>query len=69
MAATLVINPRTDDEFVGLVSREAAAAESAAALQASLRRRYPRAVVRPRELEGERTEVWYVYRDGHWRPG
>jgi len=69
LAATLVINPRTDDEFVGLVSREAAAAESAAALQASLRQRYPRAVVRPRELEGERTEVWYVYRDGHWRPG
>ena len=69
MAATLVINPRSDDEFVGFVSHEAMTAENAAALQANLRLRYPRAVVRPRELEGERTEVWYVYRDGHWQPG
>jgi hypothetical protein len=22
--------------------------------------------VRPRELAGERTQIWYVYRDGHW---
>lgn len=35
-------------------------------LEAILRSRYPTAVVRPRELEGERAEVWYVYRDGHW---
>ena len=69
MAATLVINPRSDEEFVGFVSRVAMAANTAAALEASLRRRYPRAVVRPRELEGERTDVWYVYRDGHWQPG
>jgi hypothetical protein len=35
-------------------------------LEAALRTRYPNALVRPRGLAGERTEVWYVYRDGHW---
>ena len=35
-------------------------------LEAFLRTRYPNAVVRPRELDAERVEVWYVYRDGHW---
>lgn len=35
-------------------------------LEAFLRTRYPSALVRRRELEGERTEMWYVYRDGHW---
>ena len=35
-------------------------------LEKMLRTRYANAVVRPRELEAERIEVWYVYRDGHW---
>ena len=35
-------------------------------LEAALRLRYPRAVVRPRSLDGERLEVWYAYREGHW---
>lgn len=35
-------------------------------LQTALRRNYPNAVVRLRSLAGERFEVWYVYRDGHW---
>ena len=35
-------------------------------LEALLRSRYPKAVVRRRELDAERVEVWYVYRDGHW---
>lgn len=68
IAATLVVNPRSDEEFVEFVQQQARQVESASALQARLRVRYPQAVVRPRELEGERTEVWYVYRDGHWRP-
>ena len=39
-------------------------------LQDHLRRRWPRALVRPRELAGEQAQIWYVYRDGHWvRPG
>ena len=41
-----------------------------ALLEDCLRLRWPAALVRPRELEGEREEIWYVYRDGHWtRPG
>jgi len=35
-------------------------------LQRRLRDRFPRAIVRPRELAGERLEIWYVYRDGRW---
>jgi PAS domain-containing protein len=38
-----------------------------AALEARLRRLFPRAVVRARELSAE-PEVWYVYREGAWRP-
>jgi hypothetical protein len=38
-------------------------------LQAILRTRYPDAVVRQRGLAGERLDVWYVYRDGHWTGG
>ena len=39
-----------------------------AQLQRSLRERYPRAVVRARELSSEPSEVWYVYREGRWIP-
>jgi PAS domain-containing protein len=38
-----------------------------AALEARLRRLFPRAVVRRRDISGEPT-AWYVYRDGGWRP-
>jgi hypothetical protein len=38
-------------------------------LEAVLRVRYPHAVVRPRELDGERSVVWYAYREGHWIRG
>lgn len=37
-------------------------------LERALRRHYPDAVVRGRELSGETLDVWYVYRDGHWTP-
>ena len=36
-------------------------------LEARLRRLFPRAVVRRRDISGEPT-AWYVYRDGGWRP-
>jgi PAS domain-containing protein len=36
-------------------------------LETGLRRLFPRVVVRERELSGE-APVWYVYRDGGWRP-
>lgn len=64
---SLVLNPPDDEEFrstaLALVEDGAA---TPTALQAGLRRRYPRALVRPRELAGERTAIWYVYRDGRW---
>src|SRR6188472_671102 len=41
--------------------------DSAATFQARLRRLFPRAAVRARELSAE-PEVWYVYREGAWRP-
>ena len=63
---TLFINPRRDAEFVDLVTTEAAAAASPEDLRARLSGRYPNVIVRQRSLEGERAEVWYVYRDGHW---
>jgi len=64
---TLVLNPPDDEEF-----RSAAldlvedGADTPTALEAGLRRRYPRALVRPRDLAGERSSIWYVYRDGRW---
>ena len=36
-------------------------------LEERLRRFFPRAVVRRRDISGEPT-AWYVYRDGGWRP-
>lgn len=35
-------------------------------LASVLRLRFPDALVRPRDLAGERVAVRYVYRDGHW---
>ena len=63
----VVINPSTDLGFREMVDRFVARGSSSPNdLEAVLRQRYPEAVVRPRELAGERFEVWYVYRDGHW---
>jgi hypothetical protein len=61
-----VINPRRDAGFVAMVENEGPRASSPAALEQFLRETHPKAVVRPRQLEGERSEVWYVYRDGTW---
>lgn len=66
----LNVNPRHDQAFV-------AAAEallddgmrSLTGFQDVLRRRFPDAVVRERDLSGEVGEVWYVFRDGHWVNG
>jgi hypothetical protein len=66
---TLVLNPDDDEQFaaaaLGLVMQ---GARTASRLQAALRRTYPAALVRRRELSGEAIEVWYVYREGHWIP-
>jgi hypothetical protein len=67
----LVLNPPDDDAFRGTaLDLLGDGVEEPSALETALRRTYPNAVVRPRELAGERTEIWYVYRDGRWvRPG
>ena len=67
---TLVLNPPDDVEFRALAERSVDGMADASGLQSSLRARYADAIVRPRELAGEQTQIWYVYRDGHWvRPG
>ena len=68
---TLVLNPPDDVEFRALAERSVGAGtDGASGLQSILRARYADAIVRPRELAGEQTEIWYVYRDGHWvKPG
>ena len=68
---TLVLNPPDDEAFrqtaLGLLG---AGVETPVTLESELRRSYPEAVVRPRELAGGRSAVWYGYRDGRWvRPG
>jgi hypothetical protein len=65
----LILNPRDDVEFAAYAEELAGAGElDAEGLQGKLRGRYPKAVVRPRDLSSERTAVWYVYREGSWVP-
>ena len=68
---TLVLNPPDDPAFEAFVtSAMDEPIEGPEQLQVQLRRRYPRSIVRRRDLVGERVQIWYVYRDGHWvRPG
>jgi hypothetical protein len=65
---TLVTNPADDVAFREDAEAALVEGQSAAGLQSILRRSYPRAVVRARDLAGERPVVWYLYRDGHWVP-
>jgi len=67
---TIIRNPASDHAFEEAIEEvlESGVLEPATA-EARLRQRYPRAVVHPRELAGERTRVWYVYRDGRWTRG
>jgi hypothetical protein len=63
----LIASPRDDDAFREFAEQLVANGTSAPeALEAALRMRYPKAVVRARDLAGERAVVWYVYRDGRW---
>lgn len=63
----LVLNPADDPSFSDLAERLLEHdGLTPLRMQAALRQRYPRAVVRRRELAGERLDVWYVYRDGRW---
>lgn len=69
MRPIVILNPRSDARFLEFVSElmDGAVGEPSE-LQAGLRAEFPAAVVRRRELSSESTEVWYVYRDGHWTP-
>jgi hypothetical protein len=64
---TLVLNPADDEEFRSAANHlvESGFVEPTV-LQDRLRARWPGAIVRQRELAGERFQIWYVYRDGHW---
>jgi hypothetical protein len=64
---TIVANPPDDAEFRALITAFLmSGGRRAEDLEAALRATHPAAVVRPRALTGERLEVWYAYRDGHW---
>jgi uncharacterized protein YbjT (DUF2867 family) len=65
---TLVTNPADDLAFAAAAASAMVDARTPAELQAALRRDYPRAVVRDRDLVGDPL-VWYVYREGHWVRG
>ena len=63
---TLVINPTSDEEFSWRVRDVVSeGVESPGQLEAALRDRYPRVLVRERGLQAE-APTWYVYREGTW---
>jgi hypothetical protein len=67
MRPTLVTNPVTDRDFSAFAEQQLDGDPlTVAEFQARLQVRYPRAVVHARELNGEPTAIWYVYRDGRW---
>jgi hypothetical protein len=65
----LIVNPRTDKEFVARVRAvvEGGCADPEA-LASGLRDSFPRIAVHRRDLSSETFPVWYVYRDGRWTP-
>ena len=64
----LVTIPTADRDFESYVRDVFVDGSSPAMFQALIRADYPLAVVRARGLSGELFKVWYVYRDGGWRP-
>src|SRR4051812_7941446 len=68
MKPTLVVNPAGDRVFASfaamLVEHGSATIQE---LERRLRSIYPNAAVHARELVGEPTVIWYVYRDGRWK--
>ena len=67
---TIIRNPSDDRDFERAIDELLSeGAQDPAALEARLRARYPHAVVRPRDLDAESIQTWYVYREGHWTRG
>ena len=62
----LIVNPASDRAFRDFAEATLRPEHDTPALQERLRERYPKAIVRARELSGEPLDVWYVYRDGRW---
>lgn len=63
----LIGSPSDDAAFRAIAEQFVAdGADTPSGLQEALRRIYPKAVVRARDLSSERIVVWYVYRDGRW---
>jgi hypothetical protein len=67
-APILILSPPDDHAFVTAARSAVEIGMIPAQLELILRARYPKAVVRQRDLIGERFAIWYVYRDGHWIP-
>ena len=67
-APTVVLNPATDTEFEAHVKSLLPNMTSPESLEEALHEQYPRVVVHRRELSSEPMTIWYVYRDGRWRP-
>ncbi len=67
---TVVRNPANDHEFARAIEELLAdGVRTVEEAERRLRERWPRAVVRRRELSDEATPVWYAYREGRWIPG
>lgn len=64
----IITIPTSDVAFAQAMERLLQSTDPATpqALELRLRRLFPRAVVRAREISGE-PPAWYVYRDGRWR--
>jgi hypothetical protein len=63
----VVANPSDDAEFRDAIEGcVAGGVRGPDELQEYLRQRFPRAVVRRRDLSGEAQATWYAYRGGHW---
>src|SRR4029079_6573043 len=63
----LLLNPTDDGGFTAYAPRLVDdGARTRAELEHRRRDRHPFAGVRRRELAGEQSETWYVYRDGRW---
>ncbi len=67
---TIIRNPANDQAFqLAIEEILAGGVTDPEVAQERLRERYPRAVIRPRDLESELMPVWYAYREGHWTAG
>jgi hypothetical protein len=66
-SARVVAVPASDLEFARYVRETVRRMPERAALEATLRVRYPRARVKPNDLSGLDAAL-YAYRDGRWEP-